>query len=77
MDTDSPSRSASDRADELPEVHNASVDESAARQGGCAQVHLPTGAMCTLQHGHEGSCEFSQADQADEVLARHKALEQW
>jgi hypothetical protein len=53
------------------------VDESAARQGGCAQVHLPTGAMCTLQHGHEGSCEFSQADQADEVLARHKALEQW
>ena len=77
MDTDSPSRSASDRADELPQVHNASMDEAAARQGGCAQVHLPTGGMCTLQHGHEGSCEFSPAGQADEALARHKALEHW
>jgi hypothetical protein len=77
MATDSPARGAFDRADFLPEVHNASVDESAARQGGCAQVHLPTGGMCTLRHGHEGSCEFSPAGQADAVLARHRAVDHW
>ncbi|GAA1916512.1 hypothetical protein [Nocardioides marmoribigeumensis] len=41
-------------------VHNAAVDEGAARGGGCAQVHLPTGATCILPRGHEGSCAFSE-----------------
>lgn len=78
MDTDSrsPSASGSD-ADFRPEVHNAAVDEAAALQGGCAQVHLPTGRMCTLRHGHQGSCEFSPAGQADALLAEHKADEHW
>jgi len=60
-----------------PEVHNASVDAKAARQGGCAQVHLPTGRMCTLRHAHAGSCEFSSAGEADAVLAEHKAAQHW
>jgi len=42
-------------------MHNASVDEDAAREGECAQVHLPTGRTCTLPHGHERSCEFISA----------------
>jgi hypothetical protein len=61
----------------VSELHNASVDEDAAGQGGCAQVHLPTGAMCTLRHGHEGSCEFSPAGQAGAALAKRKATEHW
>jgi hypothetical protein len=65
------------RAVDVTEIHNASVDEDAARQGGCAQVHLPTGAMCTLRHGHPRTCQFSPASQADEVLAKHKAAEHW
>ncbi len=60
-----------------PRLHNTSVDEDAAREGGCAQVHLPTGRMCTLRHGHEGSCEFISAEAADASLAEHKADESW
>jgi hypothetical protein len=55
------------------EMHNASVDEDAAREGECAQVHLATGRMCTLPHGHEGSCEFISADAADALLAHQRA----
>ena len=59
------------------EVHNAAVDEDAAGQGGCAQVHLPTGGMCTLRHRHEGSCEFSPPGQADALLTERRAAEGW
>lgn len=45
---------------ETSEMHNASVDEDAARAGECAQIHLPTGRICTLEHGHKKSCEFIQ-----------------
>jgi hypothetical protein len=58
-------------------MHNAAVDEPAATEGGCAQVHLPTGRMCTLRRGHQGSCEFVAVDQADASLARHRADEGW
>jgi hypothetical protein len=51
------------------EMHNASVDEDAARAGECAQVHLPTGRMCTLRHGHAGSCKFISAEAAAASLA--------
>ena len=73
-------QSASDSApgaDNVSEVHNPSVDEGAAGQGACAQVHLPTGKMCTLRHSHEASCEFSPASEADALLALHKADEGW
>lgn len=46
------------------EMHNASVNEAAAMEGECAQVHLPTGRMCTLPYGHRGSCEFISAEAA-------------
>ena len=65
------------RARDSSEMHNASVDEDAAAQGGCAQVYLPTGKMCTLQHGHGGSCEFSRAEEAEASRARHRADEGW
>jgi len=51
------------------EMHNASVDEDAARAGECGQVHLPTGRMCTLPHGHARSCEFISAEAAAASLA--------
>ncbi|MGO4599477.1 hypothetical protein [Terrabacter sp. 2RAF25] len=73
-------QSASDSApgaNNVSEVHNPSVDEGAARQGACAQVHLPTGAMCIMRHGHEESCEFSPAGQVDSLLAERKAAEDW
>jgi hypothetical protein len=51
------------------EMHNASMSEAAAQAGGCAQVHLSTGQMCTLPHGHRGSCEFISAQAAARWLA--------
>ena len=45
------------------EVHNASVNELIAREGGCAQVHLATGRTCQLEYGHRGSCQFVPYDQ--------------
>ena len=60
LSTDTAARRGADTS----EMHNASVDEVAARQGACAQVHLPTGRMCILPHGHRGSCDFIPADAA-------------
>jgi hypothetical protein len=55
------------------EMHNASVDHDAATEGCCAQVHLPSGRMCTLPRGHEGSCEFLSGEAADAARAHLKA----
>jgi len=43
---------------ERMERHNASVDEDLAAVGRCAQIHLPTGRICVLEHTHPGSCQF-------------------
>jgi hypothetical protein len=71
MDTPigSNTNTASLRPANTSEMHNASVDEDAARAGECAQVHLPTGRVCTLRHGHAGSCEFISAEAAAASLA--------
>ena len=61
------------RTAETPEMHNASVDEDAARQGACAQVHLPTGRMCILPHGHHGSCDFISAEAAYASFPAHRS----
>jgi hypothetical protein len=70
---DTPLRSITDaavwRTANTSEMHNASVDEDAARAGECGQVHLPTGRMCTLPHGHARSCEFISAEAAAASLA--------
>lgn len=78
MDTNSPATSASgSRSEAVPEVHNSAIDEAAALQGGCGQIHLPSGRMCTLRNGHAGSCEFTPAEEVDAVLAEHKAAGDW
>ena len=68
---------AAPRTPDTSEMHNASVDEDAARAGGCGQIHLPTGGMCTLRHGHEGSCKFISAEGAHASLAHHRVDEGW
>ena len=61
------------RTSDTSEMHNASVDEDAARQGACAQVHLPTGRMCILPHGHTGSCVVIAAEAAYASLPPHRS----
>jgi hypothetical protein len=51
---------AARRAAETSEMHKASVDEYAARKGACAQVHLPTGRMCTCRTVTGGRATSSQ-----------------
>ena len=63
---------AARRRADTSEMHNASIDEYAARRGACAQVHLPTGRMCILPHGHPGSCHFIAADAAYASLPAHR-----
>jgi len=53
-------------------MHNASIDEDAAKAGACARIHLPTGRMCTLTAGHLSSCDFVSPDQADARLEERK-----
>jgi hypothetical protein len=66
------SATAARRAADTSEMHNASVDEVAATKGACAQVHLPTGRMCILPHGHKGSCDFISAEAAYASLRPHR-----
>ena len=63
---------AARRGADISEMHNASVDEVAARKGACAQVHLPTGRMCILPKSHQGSCDFIPADAAYASLPAHR-----
>ncbi len=70
----SPDSSASESPPpERREAHNASMDQRASKAGACAQIHLQTGRVCTLPHGHEGSCDFIAADQVDASLASYRS----
>ena len=64
-------------APERREAHNASINQVASEEGACAQVHLPTGRVCTQQHGHEGSCDFVSADQVNDSLSHRQVTEGW
>jgi hypothetical protein len=72
----SPADSSTDRVSSddpnTSEMHNSSVDHDAASEGVCAQLHLPTGRMCTLPHGHAGSCDFLPGEAADAARVRFK-----
>ena len=78
VDTNSPATpAAGSRTSAVAEVHNSAVNEAAALLGGCGQVHLQSGRMCALQNGHEGSCDFTAAENVDALLAEHRAAGDW
>ena len=55
-------------ADRNREVHNATVHETVARVGLCAQIHLPTGRLCMLPYRHRGSCDFRPPHEAAHIV---------
>lgn len=59
--------------DYRPEVHNSDVDETVAETGACGQVHLQSGRTCTLEHRHQGSCDFVAYQRVSEYVAEHRA----
>ena len=50
------------------DLHNTSVDKNVADAGRCGQVHLATGRTCTLEQGHNGSCDFATPAKVEETL---------
>ncbi|MGA9309416.1 MAG: hypothetical protein WBV74_03485 [Pseudonocardiaceae bacterium] len=56
------------------DAHNISIDEQLAREGACAQIHLPSGRTCGLPLHHHGSCRFLHAaDSPAPARRRHLA----
>jgi hypothetical protein len=45
-------------AGERLDLHNVSVDVSAAAAGHCAMTDLHTGRICHEPHHHSGGCSF-------------------
>jgi hypothetical protein len=45
-------------AGERLDLHNASIEESAAAAGHCAMTDLHTGRVCQEPHHHSGGCAF-------------------
>jgi hypothetical protein len=69
--------SAAVSPDYRPEVHNSDVDETVAEMGACGQVHLQSGRTCTLEHRHQGSCDFVACQKVSEYVAEHRAAAGW
>lgn len=57
--------------------HSSSVDQARRADGACAQVHLPTGRMCTLRYRHPGTCEFVAPSDISNSLADRRNTEGW
>jgi hypothetical protein len=45
-------------ADDRLDLHNSSIEESAAAAGHCGMTHLPTGRVCQEPQHHAGGCAF-------------------
>jgi hypothetical protein len=45
-------------AGERLDLHNASIDVSAAAAGDCAMTDMQTGRVCHEPHHHSGGCSF-------------------
>jgi hypothetical protein len=63
--------------DDRPEAHNSSIDEKVAETGACGQVHLQSGRTCTLEHRHQGACDFVPRPEVQDSVAQHRAADGW
>jgi hypothetical protein len=58
--TESPFPPPSAIAHERLDLHNASIDESAAALGHCGMTDLHTGRVCRSPVQHRGGCAFTR-----------------
>ena len=56
-------------ADERLDLHNASIEASAAAAGHCAMTDLNTGRVCQEPHHHVDSCAFVAPSRGESVAA--------
>ena len=56
-------------ADDRLDLHNASIEESAAAAGHCGMTDLHTGRVCQDPHHHVGSCVFVAPPRGASVVA--------
>ena len=45
-------------ADDRMDLHNSSIEETAAAAGHCGMTHLPTGRVCQEPEHHVDGCAF-------------------
>ena len=51
------------------DLHNVSVEESAAAAGKCGMTDLHTGRVCQQPQAHRGGCAFVAAQATEPALA--------
>jgi hypothetical protein len=51
------------------DLHNASIDESAAASGHCGMTDLHTGRVCQEPRAHDGGCAFVAPSSVRSVAA--------
>jgi hypothetical protein len=56
-------------ADDRLDLHNSSIEESAAAAGHCGMTDLQTGRVCQEPHHHVDSCAFVAPSRGESVAA--------
>jgi hypothetical protein len=56
-------------ADDRLDLHNPSIDESAAAAGQCGMTDLHNGRVCHEPHHHVGGCAFVAPSRGGSVAA--------
>jgi hypothetical protein len=69
MDVLPPTRQPWQPTGERLDLHNASVDETAAAAQMCGMIHLTSGRVCILAVHHRGSCHFVSRDEMQREVA--------
>jgi hypothetical protein len=58
-------------ADDRLDLHNSSIEESAAAAGHCGMTDLHTGRVCQEPRAHAGGCAFVAPSREPSALDRH------
>jgi hypothetical protein len=56
-------------ADDRLDLHNSSIEESAAAAGHCGMTHLNTGRVCQEPHHHVDGCAFVAPSRGGSIAA--------
>lgn len=56
-------------ADDRQDLHNSSIEESAAAAGHCGMTHLNSGRVCQEPHHHVDGCAFVAPSHGGSVAA--------
>jgi hypothetical protein len=67
---ESGNRGAQEHNEDRPDLSSLHIREDVAMAGRCANVHLPTGRTCLQPERHQGSCEFVEPQDAEDIAVQ-------